>query len=174
MVGETEVAGQLFDRVADVAEALTADLSTSQIVEVLMREGMAGLGAEGAAVALIDPAGWLAYIAAVGVAADLQLSTGIVPLDRRIPMAEAAREARAVFVEDASAAEAFPDITADRLGCRAYAAVPLVYRGTPKGVLGVTFRKERAFDDVERRFIVAVANVGAQALVRDLDFGHSS
>jgi GAF domain-containing protein len=138
-----------------------------------MREGMAGLGAEGAAVALIDPAGWLAYIAAVGVAADLQLSSGIVPLDRRIPMAQAARTSRPVFVERAEDAERdFPDITADRLGCQAYAAVPLVVRGNAKGVLGVTFRHERAFDDLERRFIVTVANVGAQALVRDLDFTH--
>ena len=162
---------QLFASVADIAQALTAELSTSEIVQVLMDEGMVGLGAQGAAVALIDPDGWLAYIAAVGVAADLQLNSGLVELDRRIPMAHAASTAEPVFVEtEAEAVERFPDITAHREGCRAYAAVPLVLAGRPKAVLGVTFGQERRFDDVDRRFIVTVANLGAHALVSELGF----
>ena len=36
---------QLFASVADIAQALTAELSTSEIVQVLMDEGMVGLGA---------------------------------------------------------------------------------------------------------------------------------
>lgn len=164
----------LFDRVSTIADALTDELSTSQIIGVLMYQGMAGLGAAGAAVALVDPGGFLAYVGAVGAAADLQLSSGIVPLDRRTPMAQAALTRNPVFVSTAAeASEGFPDITADREGCRAYAAVPLQVGGRTVGVLGVTFRDERAFSHLEQRFITTVANIGAHALLRDLSFRHS-
>ncbi|MFN8022769.1 MAG: GAF domain-containing protein [Acidimicrobiales bacterium] len=168
---EQRRSAELFTRVADVAEALTADLSTSEIVRALMEQGMAGLGAQGASVALIDPDGWLAYIAAVGVAAELQLNSGLVELERRIPMAHAALHLEPVFVESADdAAVRFPDITADRHGCRAYAAVPLVLGGRARAVLGVTFADERSFDEIDRRFVVTIANIGARGLVSELGF----
>jgi signal transduction histidine kinase len=48
----------------------------------------------------------------------------------------------------------------------AWAIVPLLIRGRPLGVLGLSFAEPRAFDEDQRGFLLALCEVGAQALDR--------
>jgi signal transduction histidine kinase len=95
----------------------------------------------------------------------------IVPLAAAVPVAEAARTGRAVWLRAPAAfEEREPQLDAARDrgwgGDGAWACIPMRLEGIVAGVLAFSWAEPRDFDDEERAFVESVAALGAQALAR--------
>lgn len=90
----------------------------------------------------------------------------IVPLDARLPAAEAARTGEPVFVADkVERDERYPGLGARSSVASSFTVLPLVVEGAVTGVLALGFEDEEFSDDT-RRFLSSVADLCAQALDR--------
>jgi hypothetical protein len=92
-----------------------------------------------------------------------------LPDDAPVPLAEAARTGRPLFLESrAQWAARYPDMAPmlEAAGHHANAVAPLVVDGAVVGVLGAAFDAPRAFAEDERAFLLAIAQLCAQALER--------
>lgn len=94
----------------------------------------------------------------------------VMPLDAAVPVAEAARTGRAVWVRAPGAFEEREPLAAARDrgwgGDGARACIPMRIEGIVAGVLAFSWAEPRDFDDEERAFVESVAALGAQALAR--------
>ena len=153
-------------RVALVARALTSALDVSEIVEIVVHQGMAGLDAEGGAFAFLDERGVLVPAVMVGYPKHAFEAFTPLALDRELPMTVAAREKEPIWVASLGDARArFPALVAGLVTrSQAWAAIPLVIEGVVFGVLGVSFLVPRHFSQSERLFIGALADLCALAL----------
>ncbi len=155
-------------RVALVAKALTSALDANEVVDIIVRQGMAGLDAESGLLAFVDDEGVLAPAVAVGYSSAAFASFPAMTLDLQLPLTVAARDAEAVWVSSRDEArERFPElVTRSRTTTQAWAAIPLVSAGSVLGVLGIGFCAPREFTACERLFIRALADVSVLALAR--------
>jgi hypothetical protein len=155
-------------RVALVAQALTAALDPTEVLEIVVRQGMAGLEAEGGVVALVDPGGVITPAVTVGYSRETIAAFAQLTVDRSLPLTDAVREGRAIWVESRREARSrFPELIAQPATIsQAWAAIPMMVDGATLGVLGVSFLAPRSFTDNERLFIRALADLCALALAR--------
>ncbi len=156
-------------RVALVAQALTAALDPTEVLEIVVRQGMAGLGAEGGVVALLDPGGGV-ITPAVTVGYSKESIAAFAPLtvDRSLPLTDAVREGKPIWVESRREARSrFPELVAQpATTSQAWAAIPMMVDGATLGVLGVSFLAPRNFPEDERLFIRSLADLCVLALAR--------
>ena len=91
-----------------------------------------------------------------------------IPLSAPLPLTDAARTRRPVWLPDhAATVAAYPPIAASLLpGTEALAAMPLMVADRLVGALGVTFLQSSAFDVEDRTFLLDVAGQVAVALER--------
>jgi len=151
---------------ARVARALTAAVGHPEILDVVVREGMAGLGAEGGVLAfVVDDV--LAPVAMAGYPREALAAFAPMTLDRALPLTVAARTGEAVWVESPDdAAARYPDLVAAReTRSQAWAAIPLDVGGVVLGVLGISFVAPRDFGERDRQLMLALADQCALALV---------
>jgi signal transduction protein with GAF and PtsI domain len=155
-------------RVALVAQALTAALDPTEVLEIVVRQGMAGLEAEGGVVALLDPGGVLTPAITVGYPKERIAAFAPLTVDRSLPLTDAVREKTAVWVRSTREARSrFPELIArPETTSQAWAAIPLMMDGAALGVLGVSFLAPRSFSEDERLFIRSLADLCALALAR--------
>ncbi len=155
-------------RVALVAQALTAALNPTEVLEIVVRQGMAGLEAEGGVVALLDPGGVITPAVTVGYPKETIAAFAPLTVDRSLPLTDAVREGRAIWVQSTSEARSrFPELVArPKTTSQAWAAIPLMVDGAALGVLGVSFLAPRNFAEDERLFIRSLADLCALALAR--------
>ncbi len=144
-----------FTRIALVARALTTALEPSEIVDIVVRQGMAGLHAEGGVVAFLDSDDVLVPAVTVGYPTASIAAFAPLTIDLDLPLTVAARDKEAVWVPSrADAAARFPAVVASSATpSQAWAAIPLVCEGSVLGVLGVSFLAPREFSEPERLFI---------------------
>ena len=154
------------DRIALVARALTASLHPSEIIEIVVRHGMAGLGAEGGVLAFVTPAGDLIPVETVGYSEAAIAAFAPLRIEQHLPLTDAARERKPVWLSSITEArERYPALAKGALsGSLAWASIPLVADDAVIGVLGVSFLEPRSFSDEERLFICALADQCAVAL----------
>jgi PAS domain S-box-containing protein len=91
------------------------------------------------------------------------------PLSATIPAAEAVRDAQPIWLRSkADYARHYPHLASEiqLLGSEAAASLPLVVEGRVLGGLNFTFVQPLAFDADERGFLLALADLCAQALER--------
>ncbi len=115
---------------------------------------------------------WVVREDNIELASDLSLSPaaaqiGEVPLDSRLPLAEAVRRRQPIYATDAAQAlfeypsiAEFPDIA------KSFAVLPILIREACLGVLVIAYETSHEFDDAERAFFAAVVDQAAQALDR--------
>lgn len=153
-------------RLALVARALTASMRPSEVVDIIIRQGMAGLGAEGGVLALVAADGVIVPVETVGYTNEAVAAFAPMHVGQELPLTVAVRDAEPVWVPSrADAAARFPALVRAAVsGSRAWAAIPLVTDGLVTGVLGVSFLAPRDFLDLERMFISALADQCALAL----------
>ncbi len=91
-----------------------------------------------------------------------------LPLAASLPLTDAARTRRPVWLPDqAATVAAYPSIADSLLpGTEALVAMPLTVADRLIGALGVTFLRTSAFDDTDRTFLLRVAGQVAVALER--------
>jgi GAF domain-containing protein len=171
---EAEEARARAERVADriarlqlVTASLSEATTSERVTRVLVRQGIAALGASSGVVALLAGNG-----SAMDVVASVGQSDGSTQASRRLqlmadhPLAEAIRNGEAVWVGSrADLQRRYPGI-APAADTEAVAAIPLMVNGRVLGGLGLGFTKPQEFGLDERTFTLTLAQYCAQALDR--------
>jgi PAS domain S-box-containing protein len=165
-----EASASRTDRLARAAGALVGAFAREEVVEVVLRDSIAGNGATGGAVVMRDPdRPEIEVVASMGLAPLTVDRWRRMPLDEDIPFAVAVRNGRPVWIRDYETDETGnEEVRAARRASPngAACAVPIVIEGRAVGALGLTFAQPRPFDDEDRRYITAYADLAAQALDR--------
>ncbi|HEX7132031.1 MAG TPA: GAF domain-containing SpoIIE family protein phosphatase, partial [Iamia sp.] len=173
-VGAAERARRAADRAARlyiVVTALATAHTFEDVVAVVLREGVAALGASGGAV-LLD-AGADADSERLVVAGTLGYDDAAVArlreeqLDADLPAAECLRTGEPVWLEAAEeTGDRFPSLATLEPGTRSLCALPVRTGETVIGALRFSFRERRLFDAEERRFALTLAAEASEALLR--------
>jgi len=169
-----ERSAERVNQLEGAAAALALALTVERVVEVVVHAARAGLGASSGSVALLEhrPDGdvlvWSGRPTQLPAAAS---AWPVIPVERGLPVAVAARTATPVFLPDLSALrEWLPEEergAAGELGEeQAWAAVPLVGVGAPLGVLRLAWPDPHALDGEERAAVLALAGQCAAAIAR--------
>ncbi|HTN54271.1 MAG TPA: GAF domain-containing protein [Anaeromyxobacter sp.] len=157
-------------RLESVSASLASILSPQAIARVVVENGLSVLEPSTATVLRAAPSGErLELLHAHGWPDDLALELRQLRSDHPALAAEAFRIQTALWVPGPQALEqSHPNALplAQRLGERAWAAVPLRADGRTVGALGLGFPHPRELDPDEKRFVLTVAQLVAQALER--------
>jgi len=110
----------------------------------------------------------LVLVHAIGVPAEIRAELERLPLDAPVPLAEVARTGEAVFLHSADELRRYPEWSSAmiRVGTRAAAIVPVWANGELRGVLGLTWKAPRTFDEDERAYVSTLGVMCAQAIMR--------
>ena len=158
------------DRLARAAGALVGAFTRDEVFDVILHDSIAGNGASGGAIVMRDPdAPEIEVVGSLGLASATVDRWRRMALDEDIPFAVAVRDGAPVWIRDYATDESGNDeVRAARRASpnRAACAVPIVIEGRAVGALGLTFATPRAFDEEDRRYISAYADLAAQALDR--------
>ncbi len=156
----------LSERLRLVTQALTDDVAPAEIIDIVVHQGMAGMGASGGH-AGVKREDYLHPVAAVGISQSLLRNLGAVTLERTLPLCQAARTGEPVWVRNRrDGLRRFPDLRAASESARAWAALPLRAGGATFGALGLSFERDMTFDQGEQHFLSTMSDVAALALSR--------
>jgi GAF domain-containing protein len=157
-------------RLEALATGLASLLPPQAIARVAVENGLSFLEPSSATVVMASPSGdALDVLHAQGWPDDLALELRRLPVDAKALVAEAFRIQTAIWLSTEAALLATYPSAAEvplRLGDQAWAAVPLRVDGQTIGAIGLGFPRSRDLDADERRFVLAVAQLVAQALER--------
>jgi diguanylate cyclase (GGDEF)-like protein/PAS domain S-box-containing protein len=161
------------ERLQGISAALGRAMTPAMVYEVILREGLGTINAKSGSLFLLEN-DTLTLVG--GHSTDEQSGFNnliehyrTIPLSTPIPATLAVREARAVWLRSrAEYVEQYPHLEAQIRGLHAEAALslPLIFEGRTLGVLNFSFLETHAFDDSERRFLLTMAALAAQALER--------
>lgn len=173
LVEQTREADRVASRLARL-HAVTATLSQAvtppRVAQTVVEQGVIALGARAGALALLTGDGrTLEVVRSIGYDQALLARFSRISLDDPIPIAEAARTGRPIFVGSAQERDLrYPVLaTTKEVAPRgAWAAVPLVVDDRILGALVLTFPEPRDFCSADRDFILALCRQCAQALDR--------
>ena len=169
---DAEAAAERTTHLLALSSALAGDLSAEDVATTSLAQALPALGAwAGSFFALSDDGNRLDLLGFRGYPDDLVEPWRHTPIDARIPLTDAIREGKPIFVETpAQWLERYPHLEAarSRTDSRAIASVPLVSHGRAIGVIGISFRGERTFSVDDREFMLILAGHCAQALDRVL------
>jgi PAS domain S-box-containing protein len=158
------------ERLQTVSAALSEAVGPDEVVDAVLGAGLAAVEADAAVVALADPDGRFLRPAGIrGYGADLALRMAEIPVDAPLPLCQAMRTGRPVWITDGGEAMRRYREQAARFELEreaGVAALPLVIQGRPIGALGLRFRGTKRIEDDDRGFMVALAHQCAQALER--------
>lgn len=130
-----------------------------------LTDGLAGLGAYGGSVFLLDGDGWLRLTVYEGTDEESIRRFPVVAPDSPLPAAVAVRELRTVYGVSDELAERYPDLSAMRTSIR-FAVVPLTADGRTFGVLVVQYDGPVPLPPGDDALLTAVAEVYAHRLER--------
>ena len=151
-----EATAARMDALQRITRTLARASTRDEVVRVTTQDGAAALGASGAVLAIVATDGSLEVAGAEGDDAALGSSSGVTTADELLPMAQALRERKPIWLREPPA----------DVGDAAVCAIPLLVEDRAIGVLGLAFATHEAFDRVDRDVTLAQANVVAQALDR--------
>ncbi|HEX8099081.1 MAG TPA: GAF domain-containing protein [Actinomycetota bacterium] len=157
-----------------VLQAVTASLSEaitiSDVATVVIDRGLPVLGASGGMIAMLDGHGSeLHVIRAAGYSDELVNRWRSLPIERVTPLSEAVTSGEPVFVRTkAEWQSSYPAFGEEirQAGNDAWAALPLFAKGSPVGVLGLSFAETRNLGADEMSFMLALARQCSQAIER--------
>lgn len=163
----TQQASDRAARLSDVAVALSGAASAEDVSAVVLRQGVAALGATGAGVLLVNDDGTLAVTGTVGYDDVVVEQLRREEPDADLPAAHAMRTGESVWLESPEERDQrFPALLGMERSTISMCAVPLVIADHPVGALRFSFETARLFDPEERRFVEALAAQCAQAIER--------
>jgi PAS domain S-box-containing protein len=153
-----------------ITAAFSEALTPQQVAQVLVDQGLATLNATASVIALLSDDGkQLVTISGHHINPELFRQYSAVPVDAPILIAHAVREGKPIWIDSFETyQERYPEIarlwSPDDL--QAVVALPLTVDGRMIGVLSLSFRDARMFEEEERNFIQILAQHCAQALER--------
>jgi serine phosphatase RsbU (regulator of sigma subunit) len=156
---------QRLERLQRVASALSDLLNPHEVADIILRDAAPELGGARRALWLLDDAGReLALVHPESHERAAPFSS--IPLDSDLPGAVVVRTGTPLFLTTkAERDQRFP-VLVDVGPQVSMAVLPLVAAGGVLGVLACSYDEEHAFPDDERRYLVAVCELAAQALER--------
>lgn len=163
-----EAAVDRTERLQRLTRGLAAASTRGAVVDLVVREGRAALGASGAVIALRHEQ-TLDVVAIDGYARQVAEAYTALPVTSRTPLAVASSTSEPVWLPDVQAVEGGDDGSRDLISSPLNAsacAVPLIADGHTFGALGLSFANETAFGPEDRALISAYADLCAQALAR--------
>jgi GAF domain-containing protein len=155
-------------RLESLSATFAGPLSPQALARFAVENGLSALEFSSATV-VQEVGGILEVLHSQGWPDDLALELRQLPVDAPALVAEAYRGQTAVWVPNAEALrQSHPSAAelARRIGDEAWASVPLRVDGRTIGALGVGFPRPRDLDADERRYLLTVAQLLAQALER--------
>ncbi len=156
-------------RLLAVMTALSESLTSAQVAQVIIEQGMSALGASCGLVAVLNQdASELEIIQAIGYEhiRDFQRSFSI---HAPFPLAEAVRTGQPVWVETLENRIArYPQLAEAyaKVGSKAWISVPLLIEGQAVGGLSLSFSTVPQLSESDRAFVLALAQQSAQSIDR--------
>lgn len=155
-------------RLQRVTAALARARTPEDVASVVISEGVGALGASGGA--LLVPAGdgeHLAVPGVVGYGAELVGQFLEERLDAPLPAATALRTGEPVWLESQDERDRlFPTLRGFEASTASMCAVPLLVGERSLGALRFSFARQKLFDDDERDYVLALASLTGQTLLR--------
>ncbi|MCI0578723.1 MAG: GAF domain-containing protein, partial [Chloroflexi bacterium] len=152
-----------------ITAALSEALTPAQVGKVVMRQGLAALGAQAGSVAILNETGEeIEILDAVGYSPELLARWRRFSVNTPTPLAEAIRTGEMILIESVEElATRYPDLVRQRTQqYYAWATVPLTISGRTIGSMGLSFDRARIFTLGEQAFMIVLAQQCAQALER--------
>ena len=164
---QAEQAAARLARLQQLTSALSRAADVARVANVVVTEGVAGLGAASGAVCLLSADGaWLETVAHRG----MEISSEELhrfSLDSQLPAAEAVRRGELVVFSSQGDRDArYPALAGLPFPRPVYAVVPLMADGRPLGAAAFGFPPETTISDDDRRFLSALGDQCGQALDR--------
>ena len=154
------------------SDALTRAVTVQEVLDVIVRDAIAMVGADRSLIAMLDPEGDLLTIAAQwGYDATLTDRWHRFPVGSALPLSDAVRTARTIVVEDRAARDArYPALAEEPMDDRTLVCLPLRAEGEGFGGISISFPQVRAVDDAQLASLETIASHAAQALRRAVLF----
>ena len=153
-------------RVGMVANALTSDMEAQEVAEIVLHQGMAGMGASGAVV-MFRRGDELVPVAVTGTTVDTVNRTSPLTIDRQLPMCHALVHGEPVWVTSREEGlSRFANLRNAHPTSQGWAAAPLISGGRPFGVFSLVFDTPPTLGPVERQFVTTLTGLAALALNR--------
>ena len=150
-----------------VAAGFAAARTSTTVARLLVDRGLRALEAQAGLIGLNTADGQaLELVAWGGYPVQVVTPWRRIPLAAPTPLTEVARDGGAIWVSTIEEFQVrYPKVPVV-VDHQAHVAVGLVVEGRPAGALGFSFTEARSFNEVDRRFIQALASHCAQALER--------
>ena len=154
-------------RLQTVTAELARAVGTEDVARVVVQHGIEILGAQAGGLVLVTAEG-----AALRAVCDIGFNGALMQHWRRVPLsmptlvADAARSGTPMFLDDGVSQDLRLQRAWQTLGVRAQAAIPLMIGERAIGVVMFAFTSPRVHNPEDREFMLALANVCAQALER--------
>ena len=167
---DAEDALQRMSRLQSITAALSRALPRAGVLETISHQVKAALSADMVAVLEQDEAQTdLILVHAAGLPEEMAQRWSRISLHRPLPVRDVAQTQMPVFIENPT--EWFerwpnPDPGKLRFEDGAWAVLPLLIGDDLMGVINLSWKKQRAFSEVDRQFMLALAGQCAQALDR--------
>jgi PAS domain S-box-containing protein len=169
-VHEEKVASERTAALQRLTQALSSALTPLEVSEIVLRQGMAALGATAGGVVLITPDGSeMEVVKVIGFDEDVVRPFARFPVERPYPVNDIVRQRRMVSMESLDDWRARYPVVAPVIetgGCEAYFGAPLEIEERVLGAIGYSFLERRTFSEEDEAFLRALAGQTAQALER--------
>lgn len=157
-------------RLQAITIALSQSLTSQQVADAVIEQGMKSLNAHAGTVAMLsESASEFEIISTIGFPEEIVSKWRHFSLNAQVAIADAARERRPVIVEDfAKWADRYPTLgpLSSVTGSKALIAYPLVVKDRMIGALGLSFLEPQKFSEEDHVFMLALAQQCAQTLER--------
>jgi PAS domain S-box-containing protein len=155
-------------RLQAVTAALSEALTPSQVMDIIVTQGVSALEADAGLVALVDEQGTgLEVVSSTGYPRESVQQYRRMPLEAPLPLTESVRRDELILYSTSEErSRRFPRIAHLKMGFEASAVMPMRTSRGVVGALGVSFKAPRSLTATERDFCLALARQGAQALER--------
>jgi PAS domain S-box-containing protein len=164
-----ELAAKRTARLLAVMTALSESLTSAQVAQVIIEQGMSALGGSCGLVAVLNrDASELEIIQAIGYEHVGEFLRSF-SIDAPYPLAEAVRTGQPVWLETMENRIArYPDLARAyaKVGSEAWISVPLLIEGQAVGGLSLSFSAVPQLCESDRAFVLALAQQSAQAIDR--------
>lgn len=150
------------------AGALGRALSTEEVAQVAIREGLARLGAGRGVVGVLEPDGHtIRTVAAMGFTSDIVAAWPTFDIDDDAPMSDAMRAREPMIIETSEELLArYPKFTQTAAPGGPAVVVPLLYEDRAVGGLYFRYASERASGESDKAYLMALGRQVAAALER--------
>jgi PAS domain S-box-containing protein len=152
-------------RLARVSAALGRALTPSQVVDVVLSQGVEALGADAGGVVLVEH-GAMRVLGAIGYEEAVVRTYESLSLDAKTPLTDVVRSRQVMRTgSHEQLLERYPDLPHSALS-ESFAGIPLEVDDEIVGVMALSAARPQAFPEDDLDFLVTLARQCAQALQR--------